>query len=174
MFSKIPESWMPLLKNMMLALLVIVVIVVLYSLMLRGLRRIEKKHKLAPSMASLIRILVRWIAVTLGVFLSLDQLGVLENIWAALLAVLAMVAVGFVAVWSVLSNMLCTLLMLIYKPFQVGDDIEIPVDNLKGRVVGLNLMFTSLEDENGDLIQVPNNFFFQKATRRSSGSSVKN
>jgi small-conductance mechanosensitive channel len=51
----------------------------------------------------------------------------------------------------------------------MGDRIEIPADELKGRVIDLNLLFTTLREEDGSLLQVPNNFFFQKAIRRIPG-----
>lgn len=85
------------------------------------------------------------------------------------------VAVGFVAVWSVLSNLLCSILIVTFEPFAVGDDVEIiePVGGtgLRGRVVTLSLLFTTLaettdEGLTGALVQVPNNIFFQKTIRK--------
>ena len=102
-------------------------------------------------------------------YLLLSVFGVLESVWAAFLAVIAMVAIGFVAVWSVLSNAFCTLMLLIYQPFQIGDRIIIPADSLEGEVSDLNLMYTTLRGAEGDIIQIPNNQFFQKAIRRIPG-----
>jgi len=79
------------------------------------------------------------------------------------------VAIGFVAVWSVLSNFLCTFVLIIFKPFSVGDDLEIPVDSIKGKVVDLTLVFTILRGENGELYHIPNNMFFQKVFRIRQG-----
>jgi small-conductance mechanosensitive channel len=95
----------------------------------------------------------------------LQQFGVLGNAWAALTAILAMVAIGFVAVWSVLSNSLCSILLMVTRPFNVGDTVEIPDVNLRGKVIDFNLIFTTLREEDGSLIQVPNNTFLQKPIR---------
>ena len=84
------------------------------------------------------RVIVLLIA---GLFM-LEQLGVSTGtVWAAVSAVLVMIAVGFVAVWSVLSNALCSMLLLIYAPFRVGDEVELvdPANGFKlaGRVIDL-------------------------------------
>jgi small-conductance mechanosensitive channel len=80
--------------------------------------------------------------------------------------VLAMVAIGFVAVWSILSNTLCTIIIMIFRPFSVGDEIEFAGDPVKGRVIDLNFFYTTLDAGDGSVLQVPNNMFFQKVVRR--------
>jgi small-conductance mechanosensitive channel len=80
--------------------------------------------------------------------------------------VLALVGIGFVAVWSTLSNVLCTLFLLTVRPFHIGDELELPPDPLKGRIVDLNLFFTVLQAADGRFIQIPNNWFFQRAVIR--------
>jgi small-conductance mechanosensitive channel len=117
-----------------------------------------------------LRLYLRWIFVLVLTLLVLQEIGVLQNVWSAFLAILAVIAVGFVAVWSVLSNALCTLLILVYKPFSIGDDIALPSDNLSGKVEDMNLMFTTLVDEKDGLVQIPNNQFFQKAICRKRGT----
>jgi small-conductance mechanosensitive channel len=99
------------------------------------------------------------------------------NVWGvrtdALLTVvgtiLGLVAIGFVAVWSVLSNVLCTFVLIVFKPFAVGDELEVPADAVSGKVVDLTLIFTTLRSPDGEYIQVPNNMFFQKIFKRKPG-----
>lgn len=92
------------------------------------------------------------------------------DFFAVLGGLLALLGIGFVAVWSVLSNVLCTLLLLTVRPFRIGDELELPPDPLQGRVVDLNLFFTTLQAPDGRLVQVPNNLFFQRAVvRRRTG-----
>ena len=142
---------------------------VVYLLARRGLNILGKRG-VEAAIIGIFRLFLRWIFVLLILLLVLQQLGVLQDVWSALVAVMAMVAIGFFAVWSILSNALSTLLILIYKPFRIGDAIDIPSDALAGVVVDLNLMFTTLRDDEGHLIQVPNNQFFQKIFRRKPGS----
>lgn len=91
----------------------------------------------------------------------------LGGLWAMLATVLGMIAIGFVAVWSLLSNMSSAVLILFLKPFQVGDDIEFAGEPVRGRVVDLNFFYVTLLDSDGYLLQLPNNLIFQKTLRRS-------
>jgi small-conductance mechanosensitive channel len=44
-------------------------------------------------------------------------------------------------------------------------------ENLKGRAVDRNLMFTALREEGGTILQIPNNLFFQKMFRVGGGGN---
>ena len=144
-------------------LTIVLVGFLVYLLFRKGLNILAERGALAGPLVRLFRLFLRWTFVSLITLFVLQELGVLQNVWTALLAVMAMVAIGFFAMWSILSNVLCTFLILLYRPFRIGDVVKIPTDNLQGKVVDLNLMFTTLEGEGKELIQVPNNQFFQKA-----------
>jgi small-conductance mechanosensitive channel len=92
----------------------------------------------------------------------------LGGIWAMLSTVLAMIAIGFVAVWSMLSNKTATLLLLVLRPFRIGDTVELQSENMKGRVTDINFFLTTLLAEDGSTFQVPNNLFFQKVIKRTA------
>ncbi len=173
MLDIIPETWWPMAKQILSPVAVISICGIIYALARRGLSAMQTRRALAPPVVTLLKILLRWTFMLLVIFFLLSAFGILENVWAAFLAIIAMVAVGFVAVWSVLSNVFCTLLLLIYKPFQIGDHIVIPADSLEGEVTDLNLMYTTLAGEDGVIIQIPNNQFFQKAIRRIPGEKIK-
>ena len=149
--------------------IVIGVSLLMYWLAKRGLNLMLNKGKLAPQMMATLRFLMRWTFVMITLLLILQQLGVLQNVWAGLLAVLATIAIGFVAGWSILSNVFSTLLVLIYRPFLIGDHIKVPADEIEGEVIDINFMFTSLKSEEGVITQVPNNTFFMKPVQRVLG-----
>jgi small-conductance mechanosensitive channel len=91
----------------------------------------------------------------------------LSNLWTMIGGVAALIAVGFVAVWSVLSNLSCTVLILFFRPFEVGDEIEFTDPaGLTGKVVNLNFAYTTLRGDDGRLVQIPNNLFFQRIVKR--------
>lgn len=119
-------------------------------------------HDVAP-----FRRLIKWLIRGVALVLILSVLGFnLGGLWAIFSTVLAMVAIGFVAVWSVLSNVSCTVIMLIARPFNIGDEIEVAGEPISGRVVDLNFVYTTLKDAEGRLLQIPNNLFFQKVVKR--------
>lgn len=125
-------------------------------------RRLFTEREIHP-----VRRVLRWGITLIAGVLILGALGFnVGGMWGILSTVLAMVAIGFVAVWSVLSNTLCTLIIMIFRPFAVGDEIEFAGEPVKGRVMDFNMIYTSLDAGDGSVLQIPNNLFFQKVVRR--------
>jgi len=117
-----------------------------------------------------VRLLLRYAILVVAAMVILGLWGFeLGTIFALLGTVLGLVAIGFVAVWSVLSNFLCTLVLVIFKPFSVGDELELPADNVRGRVVDLSLIYTTLQVGPGETVMVPNNTYFQRVFKRRAG-----
>ena len=85
-----------------------------------------------------------------------------SGIWALLISAAAIIGVGFLAVWTIVSNITASLFLSVWRPFKLGQTVEVLPENLKGRVIDRNLMFTVLRDGEDRVLQVPNNFFFQK------------
>jgi small-conductance mechanosensitive channel len=120
------------------------------------------KEEIAPA-----RRIAKWLTVLVAGALILGAFGMnVGGLWGILSTVLAMIAIGFVAVWSVLSNTLCTVMILLFRPFAIGDEIEFAGEPVKGRVVDLNFIFTTLDAGDGSVMQIPNNLFFQKVLHR--------
>ncbi len=142
-------------------------LVVNRALKLLGRRTSLEHHHLAP-----FRKVLRWlIAVAAAILLLRFVFGVpLDSLWTTFTALFAMIAIGFIAVWSVLSNWLCTFVILITHPFSVGDEIEFAGEPVRGRVVDLNFVYTTLLCADGSALQIPNNLFFQKVLRRRRGT----
>lgn len=163
------ENMWHLLRHVGAAVLIVILSVTIYNVLSRGLHLVERKRQLPAALAMVGRKLLRGIAVLIAVVLILQSFGILENAWAALTALFGLIAVGFIAVWSVLSNTLCSIILVLARPFDIGDTIEIPADNLRGKAVNFTFLFTVLRTEDGGLLHVPNNHFFQKAVKRMVG-----
>jgi small-conductance mechanosensitive channel len=100
--------------------------------------------------------------------LVLDVWGVgLGGLWTLLVSAAAVIGVGFLATWAMVSNFTASFFIALWRPFRLGDTVELLPENLKGRVIDRNLMFTVLREESGSVIQIPNNLFFQKMFRVS-------
>ena len=105
---------------------------------------------------------------TLTVFIVLDIWGIgLGGVWAVLVGVVTIIGVGFIATWAMTSNFTASFFLVLWRPFHVGQTVEILPENLKGRVVDRNLMFTTLSEDSGSVLQIPNSLFFQKIFRVS-------
>lgn len=118
-----------------------------------------------------VRLALRYGILAIAIFMVLGRWGFqADTIVAVIGTVLGLVAIGFVAVWSVLSNFLCTFVLIIFKPFSVGDEIELVASGVKGKVIDLSLIFTTLETAPNQTVLVPNNTFFQGAFKRHIGN----
>jgi small-conductance mechanosensitive channel len=169
MLDFVPAAWRSLVGDAIGAVVLVAAAWLVYFLVGRAVASGVRRERFPAPVGVLVRLLARWVIVAATLLLVLQRFGLLKNTWALVSAILAMVAIGFVAVWSLLSNVLSTVLLLAYKPFRVGDTVEIPTDNVGGKVVDLNLFFTTLKEGNGETLSIPNNAFFQKAIRTKPG-----
>ena len=118
-----------------------------------------------------VRLMLRYAILVAAAALILSLWGFqIGTILALLGSLLGLVAIGFVAVWSVLSNFLCTFVLVVFKPFSVGDELELPADNVRGRVTDLSLIFTTLQVSGDETVVIPNNTFFQRVFKRRLGA----
>ncbi|MEX0937898.1 MAG: mechanosensitive ion channel family protein [Pirellulales bacterium] len=148
---------------------VVVGALVFYLLASRGLASLQTHRHLPGPLVHLLRRIARWVVCIAAFVVLLQVAGVLHSVFAAVSGMLALLAIGFVAVWSVLSNTLCSLILMITRPFRIGDTLCFPPDELRGRVVNFSMLFTTLETEDGFTLQVPNNIFFQRPILRKKG-----
>lgn len=150
----------------------------------RGINSAAGRDLLSVQAAVILNGITKWTLIVLVIVFCLQIVGIpVTVIWASISAVLMLVAVGFVAVWSILSNASCALFPVMFAPFRIGDEIEIlepaVVDpgktGLRGRVSDISFLYTTLAEKNGDsetLVRVPNNQFFQKAIRCHRGKDT--
>ncbi len=134
------------------------------------LRGIETRIQLSEATAfAIIRIVSigLWLIAAL---LILDAWGIaLAGVWGLLVSAIAVIGVGFLATWAIISNFTASLFLTIWRPFRLGDTVVILPENTAGRVTQHNLMFTVLREQDGSVVNVPNNLFFQKMFRVVSG-----
>jgi small-conductance mechanosensitive channel len=111
----------------------------------------------------------------LAALLVLNLWGVsVGGLWTLLASAIAVIGVGFLAVWTIVSNVTASFFITVWRPFKLGQTVELLPENLKGRVIDRNMMFTMLREEGGSILQIPNNLFFQKVFRvtDSGGKSL--
>ena len=86
----------------------------------------------------------------------------LKHVWVSLTGLLALVAVAFFAVWSLVGNILAGVILYFTAPFKIDDTIMVLPDEVGGTVLAINTFYTVLIDENKNYINIPNSLFFQK------------
>lgn len=166
------EPWLEFIE---LGLQIIVIVLgawVLNLLFRRLVRRLAASYSLPAELVMGARRVVGLVIYAGAILMILDRFGVSGTVlWTAFTGFAAVAAVAFFAAWSVLSNIFCTLLIFTTRPFRLHDHIELlesgDKPGLKGQVVDINLIYTSLQEEaESQVLQVPNSLFFQRVVRR--------
>ncbi|TYT26538.1 mechanosensitive ion channel family protein [Luteimonas viscosa] len=168
--------------NLVLQVLAIVVgALVLRWLARRLVNRLHRRYDLPIQIVVSARRLSGFVIGFGALLMILERFGVSGGVlWTAFTGFAAVAAVAFFAAWSVLTNVFCSLLLLLTRPFRLHDHIELLENGeragLAGRVVDMNLIFVTLEETHPaggeSLLRVPNSLFFQRATRRWRGEPV--
>lgn len=176
--ARLPEwvqDWLEIIIPATQIVLIVLAAWLLQYVLRRIVRRAGEHYQLPDELVAPIRGLIRWFVVAGTLLLVLERLGVSATVlWTAFTGFATVAAVAFFAAWSVLSNLFCAFLILTVRPFRVGDSIELldtaEKPGAKGRVVDINLLYTTLQDAapgtGGVLLQIPNALIFQRVLRR--------
>jgi small conductance mechanosensitive channel len=116
----------------------------------------DRHHPPDPTIASFFSSLVRYLVIVVGLVAMLQQLGIKT---ASILAVLgaASLAIGL-ALQGALGNMAAGIMILLFRPYRVGDVIE--SGTRKGTVRNLDLFFTELATDGNLKVLIPNGKVF--------------
>lgn len=93
--------------------------------------------------------------------------GDLNNLWVSLGSILGVIAIGFFAIWSILSNIVAGIIIYAINPFKITDTLVLVEKEVTGKVKDIGLIYTTLEDKDG-IFTVPNNMFFQQVVKVKS------
>src|SRR5262245_53085520 len=161
---------MPLLLATVALIIFALIAILALNRLLRGwLRRAETTVHLSYETALTLTRVVSgglWLVTAL---LVLNLWGIsVSGLWTLLASAIAVIGVGFLAVWTMVSNVTASFFISLWRPFRLGQTVEIMPENLKGRVIDRSLMYTVLRDADGNLLHLPNNLFFQQMFRVSA------
>ncbi|MBV7539624.1 mechanosensitive ion channel family protein [Acidovorax sp. sic0104] len=173
------QDWLEVIIPGTQILLILFVAWLLQRVLRRIVRRASTHYQVPDELVVPMNGLIRWIIVASAGLLVLERMGVSATVlWTAFTGFATVGAVAFFAAWSVLSNLFCALLIFTVRPFRIGDYIEVldtaEKPGAKGRVVDINLLYTTLEDhgspgEHMAWLQIPNSLVFQRVVRRFQG-----
>ena len=110
--------------------------IILVKIILRALEKIRLDASLQYLLVRSLRVLVLLLAViTAGGTLGIDITGIVAGLG------LTGFAIGF-ALKDIISNLVSGVLLLLYHPFRIGDQIQ--VSGCKGKVISIDLRYTEL------------------------------
>ena len=151
------------------AVVVLVIASIVGSLTFAGTRGILARRSTAGHVDVLVARFVRMCVVALGVVVSLALLGVDLMAMAASLGLVGL-TLGF-ALRDVLSNSLSGVMLLVQRPFSIGDTIS--VAGLEGVVEDVRVRDTVLRTSDGRTAYVPNMTVFNGVVLNSSTSRLR-
>ena len=173
-------EWLGIIVPIAQVALILLAAWLIYRFVRRLILRMSSGYGLPSNVALVTRRSAAFLIYGGALLWGLERLGVSGTVlWTAFTSFAAVGAVAFFAAWSVLSNMFCALLIFTTRMFWPGDTIEVLENGekpgLKGRVLDINLVFTTLEESGsaheGTTLKIPNSMFFQRAVRRWHGTS---
>lgn len=151
------------------ALLVFIVGRFLISMINKLVQRVLLKRNIDPSIKTFVGSLIHIVLMILLIVSVVGALGVQTASFAALLAS-AGVAIGM-ALSGNLSNFAGGLIILIFKPYKVGDFIE--AQNLSGTVREIQIFHTVLTTTDNKVIYIPNGSLSSSAVINYSYQQVR-
>lgn len=132
----------------------------LIKLLIRIIMRTRVYNKMEPSVRSFVTSFIR---ISMYIVLFVTAAGIMGVPMTSIIALLgsAGVAIGL-ALQGGLSNIAGGLVILIFKPFKVGDYIDTHTDS--GTVKDISLFYTTLITPDNKLISIPNGTLANSAT----------
>jgi small-conductance mechanosensitive channel len=88
-------------------------------------------------------------------------------IWGTVAAIIGTIIFLAFAGWSILGNIAAGIVLMIWRPFEIGHNIEIIPEGFSGEVIDINMMFTKLRTENEEVLSIPNTLVLQKFIKNS-------
>ncbi len=139
-------------KHILVALVVLIVGGILVKMLNRLVARMLSRKRIDPSVQGFLRSLVNILLTLLLVVSVISALGINTTSFAALLAS-AGVAVGM-ALSGNLQNFAGGLVILLFKPYRVGDWIE--AQGVQGKVEEIQIFHTLLTMADNKVVYIPN------------------
>ena len=149
-----PEGGVALAKNAAAALAVLIAAGLVAMLLGRVTKRLlEKTERASELLRAFVVIFVRRTVLFFGLLLALSQFGISMAPMLAAIGALGLV-IGL-ALQGTLSNFASGLMIMVYRPFDVGDVIK--AASTVGKVEGMTLVTTSIKTFDNQRLSIPNN-----------------
>lgn len=165
-FEKFYNGLVDRLPSILTALVVFVVFYLISRLVRAGSRNAFSRLSTTAHVDVLVSRLLSYLTIGTGVIIALGVLGINMG---ALIASLGLVSVGLgFAMKDIVSNFLAGFILILQKPYLVGDSIA--VGEVEGKVEDIRIRDTVLRRPDGRLVFVPNNNIFTSAVTNNTAS----
>ncbi len=152
-------------KEIILTIVTILVILILNTITKMAIRKFGKMSAINLNSRKIIFYLSNVVFYGIGVvFLTLIWGVNLEQFSVFISSVLAIVGIGFVAQWSILSNLTASVILFFSHPLRLGDRIQVLDKDFDwtGIVEDISGFYLFMRTDDGRRISIPTNLVIQK------------
>ena len=154
--EEIQRQFLLFLPRLLAAIVIFIVGLYVASLISKLVDRGLEQREVAPEGRKVITQIVRWALIVLAVVTALEQVNFDLTAFVAGLGI-AGFTIGF-ALKDISENFVAGLLLLLQRPFELGDVIEI--DDFRGRVTDVSLRATEMVTMDGHNVLLPNSLVY--------------
>ena len=150
-------------QNITISIVCILVVMAIAKIAKSKVKKVQVTANIDQSRYLLIKKQITFFSIVIIAVTLIFVWGInLKQVLLTLGGVMAMIAIAFFALWSILGNILACVILYFTAPFKLNEHIEIIPDEIYGKVISINTFYTVLIDEEKNYICVPNTMFFQK------------
>lgn len=139
-------------KNILIAIIIYFIGKWVIGFTLKGMNKIFDKYDIDPSLTSFLNSFLKGLLYVILILVVLSTLGVEVTAFIAILGA-AGLAIGL-ALQGSLANFAGGILILIFKPFKVGDTIE--AQGTLGSVENIAILYTTVRNFDNKVVTIPN------------------
>ncbi|GAB4509940.1 MAG: mechanosensitive ion channel family protein [Allomuricauda sp.] len=156
---------MPYKTEILLTIILLSILILLNSLSKRAIRRFGRSssidmnsRKIIFYLSNLLFYLLAFIGISLIWGVNMKDFSVFIS------SVLAILGVGFVAQWSILSNLTASVILFFNHPLRLGDRIRVMDKDFDwtGKVEDISGFYLFMRTDDGKQITIPTNLVIQK------------
>jgi len=149
------------LETVLLLLLLTATKFIIRSILLKIDKKVHfalERKRIAHKIINLFLIMI--VVVGLVAIWSVDP----KQIFFYLTSILTLLGVGFIAQWSILSNITASLILFFNHPVHIGGRIKILDKDfpIEGSVENITMFFMYIRTNDGEILSIPNNIVMQK------------
>jgi len=154
----------------------VVLIILLFSLLRLLYGIIQKVGAKFSYNETRIKIVKKIISLTLNAIFIIVLLliwGIAPSQLAGYIASLfTVIGIGFLAQWSIMSNVTSTIIIFFNHQVKIGDTIAIldKDTQIEGKISDIGIFFIIIEVDNNEFVSLPSNIFMQKMIKKTSGN----
>ena len=166
------------LSNIIYYFAAVAVIFIVYKLSVAEISKLQEQERLGVNTSRLLSRVASWSSILLAIALLFGLLGIRMDLVAGLTVLAGGTVIGFASI-NTLGNAIAGLIVMVSRPFEIGD--RILFDDKFADVVDVALIYTKMRTLDNVLISVPNqelirreieNFGKDRVIRRSCAVSA--